>query len=129
MCCFKVNVIPDTIAGNSNLSKSDFIVIGTSNGNTFLSKHFQKLPILITKDKIIAAKEYFGTILQLITSWINPFNDKRSMMIYTAQNAKDLIKCNRHYNKGITIAKSNKVMKYGVFKNPGRVLVCKYKKD
>ena len=125
MCCFKVKVIPDTIAVNSDLSKSDLIVIGTTNGNIFLSKHFQKLPILITEDKIIADKEYFGTNLQLITSWINPFNDKRSMMIYTAQNAKDLIKCNRiPYNKGITIAKSNKVIKYGVFKNPDRVWVC-----
>lgn len=86
---------------------------------------FQKLPILITKDKIIAAKEYFGTNLKSITSWINPFNDKRSMMIYTAQNAKDLIKCNRiPYNNGITIAKSNEVIKYGIFKNPDRVWVC-----
>jgi len=33
------------------------------------------------------------------------------MMIYTAQNAKDLIKCNRiQYNNGITIAKSNEVI-------------------
>ena len=61
MICFKVKVIPDTIAVNSDLSKSDLIVIGTTNGNIFLSKHFQKLPILITEDKIIADKEYFGT--------------------------------------------------------------------
>lgn len=94
MCCFKVKNIPDTIAVNSDLSKSDLIVIGTTN-------------------------------LQLITSWINPSNDKRSMMIYTAQNAKDLIKCNRiPYNNGITIAKSNEVIKYGIFKNPDRVWVC-----
>ena len=56
-------------------------------------------------------------------------NDKKSMMNYTAQNAKDFIKCNRPYIKGIDIAKSNKVMKYGVFKNPGRVWDCEYKKD
>ena len=115
MCCFKVKVIPDTIAVNSDLSKSDLMVIGTTDGNTFLSKHFHKLPTLITKDKIIAAKEYFRTYLQLISSCINPFNDKRSMMIYTAQNAKDLIKCNRiQYNKGITIAKSNEVIKRNI---------------
>ena len=47
------------------------------------------------------------------------------MMIYTAQNAKDLIKCNRiPYNNGITIAKSNEVIKYGIFINPDRVWVC-----
>ena len=100
MCCFKIKVIPDTIAVNSDLSKSDLIVIGTTN-------------------------------LQLITSWINPFNDKRSMMIYTAQNAKDLIKCNRiQYNNGITIAKSNELIKYRIFKNPVRVCICgSYKRD
>lgn len=125
MCCFKIKVIPDTITVNSNLLKSDLIVIGTTNGNTFLSKLFQNLPILITKDKIIADKVDFETNLQLITSWINPSNDKRSMMIYTAQNAKDIIKCNRiSYNNGITIAKSNEVITYGIFKNPDRAWVC-----
>lgn len=66
MICFKVKVIPDTIAVNSDLSKSDLIVIGTTNGNVSLSKYFRKLPILIIRDKIIADKVYFRTNLQLL---------------------------------------------------------------
>lgn len=60
MICFKVKVIPDTIAVNCDFLKSNLIGICTANGNTSLSRHFQKMPPLITKDKIFAAKEYWN---------------------------------------------------------------------
>ncbi len=121
----KIRIIDDTLASNEDLSGFDLIVIGTIHGNDFLSKHFNELPIRIYDNKIVAEKEYIGNNLQLVTGWINPYNQDRSMLIYTAQQTEDIIRSNRiPYGSGYTIAEANKVIYYGNFNNPGQIWMC-----
>ncbi|HHC80222.1 MAG TPA: DUF4932 domain-containing protein [Flavobacteriia bacterium] len=88
----EINIVNDTEALKMNFSENDIVIFGTTEGNLFLKKYIDNIPIKITKNCIISNKIVKGTNLQLVTSWISPFNDKKSMIIYTAQkidNIKD----------------------------------------
>lgn len=83
-------IITDTTALKSDLSNKNIIVYGTPKGNLWLDKFIDYLPITIENDKIIADKEYQGSNLRLITIWLNPLNKNKKLLIYTAQQDKDV---------------------------------------
>lgn len=86
----KIQIITDNEALRSDLSEKDLVIFGTPNGNSFLKHMLPKIPISITDSYIFTNKKVSGTDLQLITSWVNPFNAKNSMVIYTAQKVEDI---------------------------------------
>lgn len=80
-----IKIITDEEALKVDLSNNDIVVFGTQNGNSFLKIHMNKIPIAITDSYILTNKVIKGTDLQLVTSWTNPFNENKAMVIYTAQ--------------------------------------------
>ena len=86
----KIKIISDDEALASNLSANDISVFGTVKGNSFLNQQIHKLPITIADDQIVAKEIIKGTNFQIVTSWLNPYNPKKAMIIYTAQQVEDL---------------------------------------
>ena len=86
----EIKIITDNEALIMDLSNSDIVIFGTINGNLFLKKHINIIPIKITDSYIISNKTVNGTDLQLVTSWVNPYNNKKAMVIYTAQKIESI---------------------------------------
>ena len=86
----KIHIIADDEALNADLTGSDLVIFGTVQGNSFLKKYIKEIPITITDSFIITNKITYGNRMQLVTSWVNPFNTKKQMTIYTAQDVKDI---------------------------------------
>jgi len=86
----EIEIITDNEALKMDLSNSDIVIFGTINGNLFLKKHIDIIPIKITDNYIISNKIINGTDLQLVTSWVNPYNNKKAMVIYTAQKIESI---------------------------------------
>ena len=86
----EIKIITDNEALKKDLSNSDIVIFGTINGNLFLKKHINIIPIKITDSYIISNKTVNGTDLQLVTSWVNPYNNKKAMVIYTAQKIENI---------------------------------------
>lgn len=87
-------VITDEQALSTDLSSNSIIVYGTITGNKWLAKYFGELPVVIEEERIIANKVYSGLNLRFISSWPNPFNPEKGMLIYTAQRAEDIVDIN-----------------------------------
>jgi len=86
----EINIITDVEALKMDFSNNDIVVFGTTKGNLFLNKYIDNLPVKITDNYIISNKIVKGTNLQLVTSWISPFNNKKTMVIYTAQKIENI---------------------------------------
>lgn len=110
-------IITDDKALNIDLSNHDIVLFGTQSGNLLLKKYIHLLPVKITSNSIITNKIIKGINLQLVTSWVNPFNPKKTMTIFTAQKTSEInnfdksrIKTHFHYwvaKKTITLDKGN----------------------
>lgn len=97
-------MLTDDEALNSDLSQKNILVVGTPNGNSFLKKWITSIPVVIGDDQVITNKILKGKKFQLVLCWVNPFNKDKSMIVYTAQQAKDIanyfwssFKGNTHY--------------------------------
>ena len=86
----EIEIITDNEALKMDLTNSDIVIFGTINGNLFLKKHIDIIPIKMTDTYIISNKIINGTDLQLVTSWVNPYNNKKVMVIYTAQKIESI---------------------------------------
>jgi hypothetical protein len=106
-------------------SNYDIIIFGTPNGNLFLKKYIEQIPVFIDSHKIVADKEYLGDNLQMLLSWVNPQNENRHMSIYTAQKTQDVININTIVPSiNYTIAKNYKTIKKGKYKNSMNIWMC-----
>ena len=94
-----IQIITDDEALNKDLSNHDIVLFGTQEGNRFLKNHISDLPIAIDDEKIVTNKIIRGTNLQLVTSWVNPFNMEKTMVIYTAQQTADIQRFNYSMHK------------------------------
>ncbi|NUY81476.1 DUF4932 domain-containing protein [Flavobacterium sp. MAH-1] len=113
----KIRIMTDEQALQSDLTENDLVVFGTIEGNTFLKRYIDRFPIVLQSDKIITNKVVRGKNLQLVMSWTSPLNDKKSMVVYTAQNIEDVndfykspVKDNYHFwvaEKLITVDKGS----------------------
>ena len=81
----------DTVALKTDLSKYNLLAIGSFNGNEFIKKHIESLPIHMDSDHLIAGKVYTGTGYAFLTGWVHPQNPENVMTLYIAQNPKDLV--------------------------------------
>jgi hypothetical protein len=80
--CPKAKIFSDEQALKLDLSKYDIIVFGGPQGNLFLKKFIDGIPLIIDKDKVIANRVFKGDDYQLMTGWINPFKKKKDDDIY-----------------------------------------------
>lgn len=85
-----IRIITDDAALSMDLKENDLVLFGTVEGNSFLQKHAHLLPVTILEDCILTNKTIRGNDLQIVTSWVNPFNSKKSMVVYTAQRTEDI---------------------------------------
>jgi hypothetical protein len=83
-------VITDQEATKIDLKDHDLVLFGTPEGNTLISKYLPALPVTIRKDSILTNKIIKGGHLQLVTAWPSPYNNKKTMVIYTAQQTQDI---------------------------------------
>lgn len=107
------SVLTDKEALKKNLSNNSIIVYGTTAGNLWLAKHITKLPVRITSDQIMAETLYPGEHLRFISAWPNPQNSEKGMVIYTAQQAEDVMDINSvfHGPTDYVIAKGREILK------------------
>jgi hypothetical protein len=96
-----------------DLSGNSIILYGTMNGNLWLKENATKFPFKIESNRIVADKDYEGTDLRFISAWLNPQNSKRGILIYTAQQAKDVVKINSifHGPTDYVIARNTNILK------------------
>ena len=106
-------IITDAEATKRDLSGNALIFFGTMNGNLWLKENASKFPFKIEKSRIVADKDYEGTDLRFISAWLNPQNSKRGILIYTAQQAKDIVKINSvfHGPTDYVIARNTNILK------------------
>jgi hypothetical protein len=83
-------IITDEEALRMPLNNNDLIIFGTPEGNTFLNKYIDRLPLTILKDRVLTDKVIMGDDYQVVTSWVSPFNVKKVMVIYTAQKTENI---------------------------------------
>ena len=88
------SILTDEEALKRNLAPNALFVYGTPTGNRWLAKHWDKLPISIEPDKIVAQEIHEGANLRCITAWPNPQNPAMGVAIYTAQRAEDMVGIN-----------------------------------
>lgn len=84
-------IITDDEALKMPLNNNDLVIFGTPEGNTFLKKYIDRLPVKILKDRVLTDKVLIGFDYQVVTSWVSPFNSKKAMVIYTAQKTENII--------------------------------------
>lgn len=106
-------ILTDKEALKRDLSSNSLIVYGTPAGNLWLAKHIVELPVHIVADQITAETAYPGEHLRFISAWPNPQNPKKGTVIYTAQQAEDVIEINSvfHGPTDYVIAKGTEILK------------------
>lgn len=105
-------VLTDDEALKKDLSDKAVVAYGTMTGNSWLASLAADLPFKIEADRIVADKEYAGDHLRFITAWPNPKNPEKGILIYTAQQAADVVGINSvfHGPTDFVIAKGNEVL-------------------
>lgn len=108
-------ILTDDEALKQDLSTKAVVAYGTMTGNSWLASLAADLPFKIESERIIADKEYAGDHLRFITAWPNPKNPEKGMLIYTAQQAADVVGINSvsHGPTDFVIAKGNDILQAG----------------
>lgn len=114
-------ILDDKTALNEDLSANTVIVYGTIQGNLWLSKYKDYLPVKMEADRIIADTAYEGSGYKFICGYKNPQNENNPILIYTAQAASDILNINSimHGPNDYVIAKGNEIIKSSDFSRNG----------
>jgi hypothetical protein len=114
-------ILTDEQALKQDLSYKTPVVYGTQNGNLFLAEHLANHPIVVEADSLTADKVYQGLHLRFITAWPHPQNKTKGMVIYTAQEAEDIIGiCDvPAWDEDYVVGRTGEVLKRGVYKKDG----------
>ncbi|MFC1736453.1 DUF6768 family protein [Candidatus Hydrogenedentota bacterium] len=91
-------VVTDEEALSMDLSSKAIRVYGTPEGNLWLKKYWDELPIKLDKKSITGERKHPGGSLRCIASWPNPQNPKMEVAIYTAQRTQDIIGISNVYH-------------------------------
>lgn len=113
----KAEIIKDTEAINRDLGDYIILAYGTIEGNVWLQEHKDIFPFKVEEDKIIADKNYEDSGMVMISAMPNPQNYKSPLVIYTAQDAKDIIGINNvfHGPTDFIIAKDGEELHSGFY--------------
>lgn len=112
------SIIMDTEAMKRDLSEYSLIVFGTMEGNKWLKENSSIFPFKIEPNRIVADTVYEGVDLRFISAWPHPQNPKRGVLVYTAQQAKDIIRINSvfHGPTDYVVARERSIIKAGNYK-------------
>ncbi len=93
------------------------IAYGTIEGNAWLRKHKDTFPFKIEDNMITADKIHENTGMIMISALPNPYNYKKPLIIYTAQDAKDILYINNvsHGSTDYIILKDEKKLYSGSY--------------
>lgn len=86
----KIRILKDDEVTESDLENSDFIAFGTVNGNSFIQRHINEMPIIINEDYVVFKDIIYGSDFRITTTWLNPFNKKKQMIFFTGQKANEI---------------------------------------
>jgi Domain of unknown function (DUF4932) len=86
----RLRVLTDEEALKTDLSAYHLLVVGTVEGNLFTQKYIKNVPIHITEKGITTSKFIAGNDLQIMLSWVSPFNKDNAMVFISAQKADQL---------------------------------------
>lgn len=113
----KAETIKDTEAITRDLGEYIILAYGTIEGNMWLQEHKDTFPFKVEEDKIIADKTYEEIGMIMISAMPNPQNYKNPLLIYTAQDAKDIIDINSifHGPTDYIVAKGEKELQSGFY--------------
>lgn len=108
-------IIEDVEALKTDLSNKNILVYGTVKGNLFLNKYSSILPFTIEENKITTGKTYNVKNHRLIAAYENPLNKICGMVVYTAQDAKDIVGINKifHSNESYYVANGENIIEKG----------------
>jgi hypothetical protein len=122
----RARVVADTTALKMDVSAYNLFVWGTPSGNLFLEKHLPQLPLRVEPGAILAENEYVGTGYGVLAAWVNPYNNKNMMTIYTGQNPGNLVGVNgiMHGGDNYHIFRNFITFKTGIFKRQGLIWVA-----
>lgn len=114
-------ILKDTDALTADLSRKTVIAYGTPTNNLWIAKLLPSLPVRIESDRIVADSTYLGNGMRFITTWPHPGNPERGVVLYIAQQAKDVIGANGvfHGPTDYTIARGREVLKAGDYVKEG----------
>ena len=117
-------VIADSLVKSSNVGNFDLFVFGSLDSNLLLSN--QNFPFMIKNDKVVLDNEIKGSELQMLFSWINPYNKNKIMKVFTAQNPEDLIEVQgvRAGRSHYVLMDNNKKIKKGNFVRRMKIWFC-----
>ncbi len=91
-------ILTDIEALDSDLSQNNIIAYGTIKGNLWIKKNFESLADFIKPDKIITDRVHEGENLRFISTFPNPENFEKGVILYIAQQAADVVKINSIYH-------------------------------
>ncbi len=111
-------VLSDDEALDRDLSGRGLVVYGTMEGNSWLARHREEIPIQIERDGVVADSFYPGIDYRVVMAWRNPEDPTHGVVIYTAQYADDLIGIHSVYHgpTGYVIARGSKSVRSGNFR-------------
>ncbi len=117
----KAKILKGSEALKLDASKYSFVAYGTKEGNSFIKKHMESIPVKIDSNEIELKEKVSGANLRFITCWPNPVDNARAIIIYTAVKAEDIAGINSvfHGPTDYVAADGEKVLKSGNYKKSG----------
>jgi hypothetical protein len=114
-------LLVDTVALKMDLSANSIVVYGTAKGNLWLAQLMPKLPVRIEPDRIVANGNYLGRDFRFISAWPNPQNHSKGVVIYTAQQTRDIMGINGvfHGPTDYVVARDTLVLQAGTYAKKG----------
>ena len=86
-----VEFLTDQEALTQNLAGKYVLAYGTMTGNLWLAERATSLPIHVEPDFIDVGERVEGSDLRLIAVWDNPDDSDRGLVVYTAQQAAQVV--------------------------------------
>lgn len=117
----KAKILKDADALKLDASKYSFVAYGTPDGNSFIKKHMEVIPVKFGSNEIELKEKHSGKNLRFITCWPNPANTERAVVIYTAPNAADVVNMNTifHGPTDYVVADGENILKSSNYKKAG----------
>ena len=110
-------IVTDSEALERDLGSNSVLVYGTVDGNLWLARHIDEIPVTVERNRIVSDREYEGINLRFITAWPNPDDPRRGVLIYTAQRAQDVAGINAvtHGGTDYVIAEGKTILGTGSY--------------
>lgn len=110
-------IVEDRDALERALGDHLIIAYGTMEGNLWLKHYRNSFPFEVAEDRITVGQGYEDTGLVLISALPNPQNYRKPLLVYTAQDAKDIIEINTvfHGPTDYVVAKDGKELGSGFY--------------